>query len=90
MRALELHEPEGVDIDDDLGAGNFAGGGFGEHGAQERVHLFAAGRFQDEVVTIVALKAKDGRGGGAENANTFVASFFKPTSEFSGPGKRFV
>ena len=73
-----------------LRAGDFAGGGFGQHGAQQRVHLLAARRFQNEVIAVIALEADDGRRGGAEDANAFVARLFEPAAEFARPGKRFI
>jgi len=40
-----LHQPESVDVDDDLRARDLLLRGVGEHGAQCRVELLAAGRF---------------------------------------------
>jgi len=59
------HQPKRVDINDYLGAGNFLGCGVGQHGAQKRVQFFAAGRLEDEMIAVVALKTEDWRGGGS-------------------------
>src|SRR5579863_6368202 len=79
------HQPESVDVDDNLGARNLSLRRVGQHRAQCGVQLFAAGRLQDEVIAVVALEAHDGRCRGAEDAHTFVARRFEPLAEQAGP-----
>jgi hypothetical protein len=54
-----LHQPQCVHIHDYVGARYFLSFRLSEHGTQHFIQFLAAGRFQDEVITVIAFQSFD-------------------------------
>src|SRR4029077_11262136 len=85
-----LHQPQSIDIPNDLRTRNLLRGRIGQHRTQSSIQLLSARRLQDEMITVVALQAQDGGRRRAEYAHPFMTRLLKPFAENPRPAECFI